>query len=70
MDIPLRSPSYPLFSGGIDIKIWDVNEENGIRGVKYLSSAFNCPLATLKYVLWRISNRYCDYFTGLMTQSC
>ena len=39
MDIPLRSPSYPLFSGGIGIKIWDVNEENGIRGVKYLSSA-------------------------------
>ena len=33
MDIPLRSPSYPQFSGGIGIKIWDVNEEN----VKYLS---------------------------------
>ena len=37
MDILLRSPSYPLFSGGIGIEIWNVNEENGIRGVKYLS---------------------------------
>ena len=37
MDIALHRPSYPLFSGGIGIEIWSVNEENGIRDVKYLS---------------------------------
>lgn len=36
MDILLCSFFYLLFLGGIGIKIWDVNEENGIRDVKYL----------------------------------
>ena len=50
MDIPLRSPSYPLFSGGIGIKIWDVNKENGIRGVKYLSFYLSPCYSKVRFV--------------------
>ena len=50
MDIPLCSPSYPLFSGGIGIKIWDVNKENGIRGVKYLSFYLSPCYSKVRFV--------------------